>query len=401
MLRDVGAHAPENVDDGTPGRVRADPFERSSASGWIDAATSQNAARGRVGRDGLVDRRHGGRSRDAHGVAAVGRGVLVHGDAPGPKHPLGVVARRDLFRDPRLAVRGETREQDRRLQLRARDGRLVVDRGQRRAAGDRERQQRAPRRPAKRAPIARSGSTTRPIGRRRSDASPSSTAKSGRPARTPASRRAVVPELPQSRTPRARGARRRPASGRGSRRARRVGNSLDLRAQRRNDAGRRAHVLAVARRGDPALPSASSASRSDRWEIDLSPGRAGAPRRRAAGRTTRSSSATVRGHVRGSGRVGGHVAASALSRSPWRSLTWSWTPAIARHHLLEPLEVELLLGVRERLVGPRVDLDHDAVGAHRDAADRERLDEPALAGGVRRVDDHRQVGQVVERAARR
>ena len=32
----------------------------------------------------------------------------------------------------------------------------------------------------------------------------------------------------------------------------------------------------------------------------------------------------------------------------------------------------------------------------RDAADRQRLDEPALAGGVRRVDDDRQVGQVVE-----
>ena len=32
----------------------------------------------------------------------------------------------------------------------------------------------------------------------------------------------------------------------------------------------------------------------------------------------------------------------------------------------------------------------------RHAADRQRLDQPALAGGVRRVDDDRQVGQVVE-----
>ncbi len=55
--------------------------------------------------------------------------------------------------------------------------------------------------PSIRAPIARSGSVTRPIGRRRSEASPSSTADSGRPARSPATRRAVVPELPQSRVP--------------------------------------------------------------------------------------------------------------------------------------------------------------------------------------------------------
>ena len=57
------------------------------------------------------------------------------------------------------------------------------------------------------------------------------------------------------------------------------------------------------------------------------------------------------------------------------------------HQLPEPGEVELLLGVGQRVVGMRVDLDHDPVGTDRDAADRQRLDEPALAGGVARIDD--------------
>ena len=46
--------------------------------------------------------------------------------------------------------------------------------------------------------------------------------------------------------------------------------------------------------------------------------------------------------------------------------------------------------------GRGVDLDHDAIRPDRDAAKGERLDQPALAGGVARIDDHRQVGQVVE-----
>ena len=55
-------------------------------------------------------------------------------------------------------------------------------------------------RPTTCAPIARSGSTTRPIGRRRSDASPVSTENIGRPANNPVNRRRLVPELPQSST---------------------------------------------------------------------------------------------------------------------------------------------------------------------------------------------------------
>ena len=49
--------------------------------------------------------------------------------------------------------------------------------------------------------MARSGSATRSIGRRRSDSSPSRVASQSLPASTPVSRRMVVPELAQSSTP--------------------------------------------------------------------------------------------------------------------------------------------------------------------------------------------------------
>src|SRR5207244_5487252 len=51
------------------------------------------------------------------------------------------------------------------------------------------------------APIFRNGSTTRAIGRRLSDASPSRVADTRLPARTPARRRIVVPEFAQSSGP--------------------------------------------------------------------------------------------------------------------------------------------------------------------------------------------------------
>ena len=53
-------------------------------------------------------------------------------------------------------------------------------------------------RPTSVAPIFRSGSAMRPIGRRRMDASPVIRVQNGWPARTPHSSRAAVPEFPQS-----------------------------------------------------------------------------------------------------------------------------------------------------------------------------------------------------------
>ena len=52
-----------------------------------------------------------------------------------------------------------------------------------------------------RAPISVSGRMTRPIGRPESDASPVRRERKGCPASSPASRRIVVPELPQSMSP--------------------------------------------------------------------------------------------------------------------------------------------------------------------------------------------------------
>ena len=87
-----------------------------------------------------------------------------------------------------------------RLHLRARDRGLVPPPRERAAAHD-DGRKRAVRRASIDAPIARSGSTTRAIGRRRSDSSPSSTERNGRPASRPVSTRIVVPELAQSTTP--------------------------------------------------------------------------------------------------------------------------------------------------------------------------------------------------------
>ena len=59
-----------------------------------------------------------------------------------------------------------------------------------------------PARASMRAPIARSGVTTRAMGRAESEASPTRVANRGRPASMPDSRRVVVPELPASSTAR-------------------------------------------------------------------------------------------------------------------------------------------------------------------------------------------------------
>ena len=59
---------------------------------------------------------------------------------------------------------------------------------------------------------------------------------------------------------------------------------------------------------------------------------------------------------------------------------------------VEVATLEELRRVAQRLLGLRVRLDDDAVGARRDGGAGERRHELAAAGGMRRVDDHRQVG---------
>ena len=128
-------------------------------------------------------------------------GVLLDQVAEGAQQALGVIARAAgglAQRDRHLA--GDAREQQAALDLRARDRHLVarcaVSAPPRMVSGSR-------RRPCsvKRAPICSSGTVTRRIGRRRSDASPVSVARGTRwPASMPSSSRVVVPELPQSST---------------------------------------------------------------------------------------------------------------------------------------------------------------------------------------------------------
>ena len=170
--------------------------------------------------------------------------------------------------------------------------------------------------------------------------------------------------------------------------------------------GRRADVLAVAGAADPALAGGERGEEQRPVADRLVAGQAqlaaqarrrvGPSRRRARGRggdrTLNAGSALVRPHRRPRRRSRG------AGSCAWRD------ELVDRddrgHHRAELVEVELLLGVGQRRVRVRVDLDHDPVGPDRDAAQRQRRDQPALAGGVARVDDDRQVRQVVERAAR-
>ena len=123
----VGAHAPQDVDDGTPRRVRAHPVEAELGVG-VDRPGDQPEGRARrVGRDGLVDRGGQDAGRRARTVwAPSGPVVSVDGDAAGAEHPLGVVAGRDRLGHRRLAVGREAGEQDRGLDLGAGDRRVVA-----------------------------------------------------------------------------------------------------------------------------------------------------------------------------------------------------------------------------------------------------------------------------------
>ena len=115
-----------------------------------------------------------------------------------PEQPLGVVAAGRGLDDLGDAVGLKPGEHERGLHLTARDGELVTHAVQRAAADRPAARELPPSLPSTSAPMARSGSRTRAIGRADSDASPTSTVRNGRPAHAPARKRIVVPELPQS-----------------------------------------------------------------------------------------------------------------------------------------------------------------------------------------------------------
>ena len=146
-------------------------------------------------------------------------------------------------------------------------------------------------RPSTVAPMRRSGSATRRIGRRVSEASPTSSVSNGRPASRPISSRIVVPELPQSSAPAA--------------------------------AVRPAKPTPWTRASSPAstisTPSARSAAAVDRLSP---PGRARAPRRRRP-RAPRTAAPDARSTCRrapGNSRATVPIAGPSASMSPPSSL---------------------------------------------------------------------------------
>src|SRR3954454_7489046 len=126
-------------------------------------------------------------------------------------------------------------------------------------------------------------------------------------------------------------------------------------------------------------PSASAASISARWLIDLSPGTRSSPRRRALPRTR-----ATRGCEAGGGGVDPISIASPFRRVDAADVRMQRDDR--GHHVAELVEGELLLGIGQGVIGARVDLDHDPIRTDRDAAQSERLDRPTLAGGMARGD---------------
>src|SRR2546430_1906667 len=145
------------------------------------------------------------------------------------------------------------------------------------------------------APIFRNGSTTRAIGRRLSDASPSRVADTRLPARTPARRRVVVPEFAQSSGPcgveNPRGEIRSPHPD-PSPRAGETGDSLTPRLRRQATV-----ALTSSPGGSPVItlsPSARAPRISARCAIDLSPGTRSVPATRVAGSTSSTTPSSTR-----------------------------------------------------------------------------------------------------------
>ncbi len=130
-LVDVGAHRPEDVDDGPAGRIDADVVDDELGVGVDGARDEPERSRRDIARDPLRDRVHRHTSCHRHRDRAVRRVGPLDRHAACPKHPFRVVARRDRLANRRPTRRPKPRQQDRRLHLRARHRRLVLDRPER------------------------------------------------------------------------------------------------------------------------------------------------------------------------------------------------------------------------------------------------------------------------------
>ena len=143
------------------------------------------------------------------------------------------------------------------------------------------------------APISWSGSVTRRMGRLRSEASPVSTAPTPAPARMPKSKRAVVPEFPQSRmgSSAPEPERTAPSPARPTPRTRVTASGVSDRGGMGTPSNRSTEAVdwqsSPTKRPRISLsPSARAENRSARWLMDLSPG-------------TRTAGSTVIGSPRG------------------------------------------------------------------------------------------------------
>ena len=184
-------------------------------------------------------------------------------------------------------------------------------------------------------------------------------------------------------------------------RARRVQDGADRLRQRADRRGDDDDLGPVDRLGDATPAARSSAPRRAPPASARASGsqpRTSAPRRsRAASPTEPPISPTPRTASRtpAGARRGRRVRRSGDScRRPRR-------PARAGRVGGEVVRAQRLRPVADRLLGLRVDLDDDPVRAGRRRGERERLDEVAPAGRVARVDDHRQVRELLEHRDRR
>ena len=126
-LLDVGAHPSQQVDDRTPGRVRADIPEGQLRVRVRGRRHQPERGARDVAGDALVQRAHVRHPVDRVDGPAAGEPLRAHGHAAGAQHPLGVVAGGHRLADGRRPGRRQPGQQDRRLHLGAGNGRRVVD----------------------------------------------------------------------------------------------------------------------------------------------------------------------------------------------------------------------------------------------------------------------------------
>ena len=381
------------------------PADLSSASGWIAPATSQKAA---------AETSPGTRSSIARTVTPPSIGPRDPADRPGwPTSSRSTATPRArsirsvwsrVATASRTVVRPSARSPARRIAdftCALGTGRRDVDRPERGVTDHGQGRKGIVRRAWSAAPIERSGSMIRATGRRRNEASPSRTAVIGRPARIPANRRRLVPELPQSRA--AVGL----AEAVRARRddqvvdvpiVRRVGSARPARppprarcarsaAVERTSAPSPAPVIRLSPRGQRREHQRPMADRLVAGQAQLAAqprGRAATVRERRARSTPPGAAARLE---RRSMLLARPLAARPAQGRHGGSPSWSGGPARGPGRAPPSgranwSRVSCCSASESASSGRRVDLDHDAVGPDRDAAERQRLDQPALAGRV-------------------